>query len=212
MLNGAFFRLEYLQVISLVTKDDFLNKFNVSISTKNFNNRLSKFLNFQHREYYGGQKNSQDKGNWTKDYQVNYTEVIGRNGLCYTFNFPSSEKIFNTNETSKKFIYKKSFSSATLIGFRETRKVDYPLRTLHAELGIEAKILGDRYQYYEGDSFYFQPMHAENGFQLTFHDPFEILSKESPSYLAMLNRRTLFKINPNKFEYDDSIDVHSLKE
>lgn len=189
----------------MVENDDFLSKFNVSISTDNFIAQLLEFSNF-----YGYM--SGDKGNWTNKHHINYTEVISQKGLCYTFNFPTAEKFFNLDAVSSDFNYNKTKS----VVFEETEPFfDYPLSTSSSELGMFASVRTDHHSLVNHfkTKVVFVPMNSvENGIHLTFHDPYEIISKDSPNHFAMYNQSTLFKINPTKVNYDDSIAVYSPEE
>lgn len=205
-------RLEYLQVISLVTQDDFLSQFNVSIPTDRFIDRLSDFVNFHDNNFYKIGFNVEDKGNWTNQYKVNYTQVIGRRGLCFTFNFPTSRNFFNVADLSSDFNYNKTISTFTTSHQPETMNFEHPLRTSNAELGMNVQLRKERMHIRTDKNDDFIPMNSENGFHLTFNDPFEILSEDSPNFFAVFNRTTSFTINPKKFNFDDSISIYSSEQ
>lgn len=169
--------------------------------------RLFDFTGYNQESLKGSKHDGSDKGNWTKQFQVIYTKVIGRRGVCFTFNFPTSNMIFNIDELSSDFIFNKTTVTFTHISLKDTKIPDYPLKTTNAELGMYVELTTRHWN----NGILFESMQHENGYHLTFHDPFEMVSKDSPSYFAVFTETTLYKVIPNKFDYDDSIDVYNLQ-
>lgn len=89
---------------------------------------------------------------------------------------------------------------------------EHPLRTSNAELGMNVQLRKERMHIRTDKNDDFIPMNSENGFHLTFNDPFEILSEDSPNFFAVFNRTTSFTINPKKFNFDDSISIYSSEQ
>lgn len=86
-----------MQIASLISEDDFMARFNTSIPTDDFIDRLDDFLSFWH---YDSQPIYQTyarymKANWSESYEVNLTQVLYRTGFCDTFNFPNASQFFN---------------------------------------------------------------------------------------------------------------------
>jgi hypothetical protein len=83
-----------MQIVSLVSKDGLMAKFNVSIPTDDLDKRLMWFISFwlfQARKRYA----SDMYATWLSAHEVNLTRVLSPNGNCYTFNFPGASKFFH---------------------------------------------------------------------------------------------------------------------
>ena len=86
------FRLKLMQIISLVSNDGLMAGFNISIPTDDLIERLGDFISMWHYESYPRYQTytQHTYANFTEKYEVNLTQVINRNGFCYTFNFPNA--------------------------------------------------------------------------------------------------------------------------
>lgn len=81
-----------MQIIALITGDDkSLRAHNYSIATDDLIELLSKF---PHLIFEGGYGYYGLFGNFSQKWEMNVTKTLGPNGLCFTFNFPGSEKFF----------------------------------------------------------------------------------------------------------------------
>jgi hypothetical protein len=91
------FRLKKMQIVSLVSKDGLMAKFNVSIPTNDLVITLRKFFAFwlygQYREYANSMY-----ATWLSAYEVNLTRVLSPKGHCYTFNFPKALEFFHLEQ------------------------------------------------------------------------------------------------------------------
>jgi hypothetical protein len=56
------------------------------------------------------------------------------------------------------------------------------------------------------------PSEVKSGFSVTFHDPFEVISKSSPTFNTIPNQTIVLWIIPSLLTYDDSILDFSPKE
>ena len=56
------------------------------------------------------------------------------------------------------------------------------------------------------------PSEVKGGFPLTFHDPFETISKSSESFYTLVNQSVIYWVTPKLLTYDGSIEsFDSLK-
>jgi hypothetical protein len=87
------FRSKKMQIVSLVSKDGLMAKFNVSIPTHDLVDVMTWFYSFW--LYQRGTVYASDMyANWLSYYEVNMTRVLSPNGNCYTFNFPGASQFF----------------------------------------------------------------------------------------------------------------------
>lgn len=81
---------------------------------------------------------------------------------------------------------------------------NYPLKTANQELGLVGAL---RENYVKGTSMFLDthPSEVKDGFSLTFHEPFEIISKSSTTFNSLGNQTVIFWIVPQLLTYDDTI-------
>jgi hypothetical protein len=87
------FRLKHLQITSLISQDGFISSQNLSISTDDFVDRLSEFVDFWYisdRNLYPNDMHA----TWLSYFEVNLTRVLHPKGFCFTFNFPGTSEFF----------------------------------------------------------------------------------------------------------------------
>jgi hypothetical protein len=84
-----FFRLKYMQAIALVTGDDFLLSFNLTIDTGNVLDYLRKLLVPWKHESYARSAHFDDY------YGVDFATTLGPTGFCYNFNMIDAQDLFN---------------------------------------------------------------------------------------------------------------------
>jgi hypothetical protein len=87
-LNGSF-RLKYMQAIALVTGDDFLVSYNLTIDTENVLNYLKNLLVPWDEDSYVR------KANFDDFYGVDFATTLGSTGFCYNFNMIDAQDLFN---------------------------------------------------------------------------------------------------------------------
>jgi hypothetical protein len=109
--------------------------------------------------------------------------------------FSSTAKVFNfTNVIS-------TFDDIYLV---HDFNMTHPLKTPGSELGIFAAFNG---RMTDGKHFFdfTHPSEIKEGFSLTFHDPFEVISKSSTNFYTLTNEIVAFWVVPSLINYDDSI-------
>jgi hypothetical protein len=98
--NFSMVELKRLQIASLIARDGFMGKFNVTIPTDDLVDRLHDFPSFWMFKNHDRMKKIADFvfGQWSEGFSVNFTEVLCPTGFCYTFNFPSDiSEFYNLN-------------------------------------------------------------------------------------------------------------------
>jgi len=96
--NLTIDELKLMQVASLVAGDQFMSASfpNLSIPTYDLVEKLEDFQDIFGQPFY---KTSivpyNFVANWTERYPVFMTRTLWKIGFCYTFNFPSSSRIYN---------------------------------------------------------------------------------------------------------------------
>lgn len=89
-----------MQVTSLIGRDRFLSKYNLSINTEDFIDILHEFPQL-FIVMNGGLEPDDEfflrflNGIWSQRYKTKWREVLYKTGSCYTFNFPELEDFYN---------------------------------------------------------------------------------------------------------------------
>jgi hypothetical protein len=78
-----------MQAVALVTGDEFLIPYNLSMDTKDVFNSFEKL----HREW---NKNEND-AYFDDLYGIDFARIFGPSGICYNFNMADPDKVFNLN-------------------------------------------------------------------------------------------------------------------
>jgi hypothetical protein len=93
----------------MISKDGFISSLNLSISTHDFVDRLSDFVDFwdfSHDNLYPNDMHA----TWLSYFEVNLTRVLHPKGFCFTFNFPGTSEFFHL----ERFEVSSGFSILTL--------------------------------------------------------------------------------------------------
>jgi hypothetical protein len=83
-----------MQIASLISNDDFMSSFNVSIPTNDFVEGLGDFIEFWIYESYNFYPEDIN-AIWLGKFEVNLTRTLHPKGFCFTFNLPKAADIFN---------------------------------------------------------------------------------------------------------------------
>lgn len=121
-------------------------------------------------------------------------EMITPYGLCYTFNSVESLKLLNINETSNDFHFE-LFPMQSGI----TYLPELPLRDLKSPMGLEISLHALRQEYNKIISNEF------SGFYVILHDPYELPSSSSKTFIINLDETIEIKIMPQTVVADESI-------
>lgn len=128
------------------------------------------------------------------DSQTYISEIITQHGLCFTFNIAYSHDLLDINATSDDFHFQvfETGSGRPYVPELPRNDSNYPfglkiMSIIENEL-VKSSAKTDTY-----------------GYQLYFHDPFELPSSFSVKYLAKINQMVDIKIVPQINLIDDSI-------
>lgn len=81
--------LQYMQVVSLVTGDEFLNNFDLDLDTNQFFSYLENITLDMRDTFY-------TRRLYMNEYVgVELSRIITFNGYCYSFNIPDADNIFH---------------------------------------------------------------------------------------------------------------------
>jgi hypothetical protein len=80
-----------MQAVSLVTGDEFLIPYNLTIDTEDVLDYIRKLLLEWNDNLVSKNADFDDK------FGVDFAEVIGSSGFCYNFNMADANEIFNLN-------------------------------------------------------------------------------------------------------------------
>lgn len=77
-----------MQIASLISNDGFMSSLNVSISTDDFVEVMDDFVSVWYYGPYHPDFPAFLHGNWTTEFDANFTRILHPKGFCYTFNYP----------------------------------------------------------------------------------------------------------------------------
>jgi hypothetical protein len=86
------FRLKYMQMVSLVTGDDFLVQYNLTIDTEDFMGYLQNLTWEWHSFAYSSFMGFDDF------YRILFAEIVASSGICYNFNMVDAEELFHLDK------------------------------------------------------------------------------------------------------------------
>lgn len=214
-----------MQIISVISGDDFLSELNISIPTDDLIERLEDFVSFFFIDFSRDGSGSLDHysrtclGNWTNYFPVNMTKVLMRTGFCYTFNFPNLEKFYNFEADNQ--LLKNEPEILQFVMEDTTRReyiLDYPAKVPNYKVGLhmecyykQQRRLARGHAEYIHEPFY-RPTETRQGFRLMFHDPFELPSMSSYQYYFTPSFTRNYLIVPEVMRLDDSMLKYSLTE
>jgi acid-sensing ion channel, other len=208
-------QLQYLQILAVTVNDDTLSNLNLSVTTDDLVERLEDFrklMKLSNQRFY-----DRVAANWTEKFDVNLTQTLGPNGLCYTFNFPGADKMFNLDELSNDFNYSKIYPLATDKYFDKPKLHEYPLKTPDYTMGLEISFEHSiAYDGYWGPKTDFvnhsHPSLVQDGYKLVLHDPFEVPSTEAHQFYTRVSETFEVEITPEVTSFDVSLEQYSPEE
>jgi hypothetical protein len=81
-----------MQAIALVTGDEFLVPFNLTIDTNDVLEHIKNLTwNWNHKNYF-------QKVHFDDDYGIDFAEIIGASGFCYNFNLVDADELVFLNK------------------------------------------------------------------------------------------------------------------
>lgn len=205
--------LQYMQVVSLVTGDEFLNSFDLDLNTNQFYSYLKditldlkdkiSYFKVIHMNIYLG---------------VHLSTVITSNGFCYSFNLPDADKFFQLEKVDEIFHYKRNIKLLSRVensrsfGYDPSKLNDtYPRNTEYAFSGFSSnlkivdgvvnkakKLKSDYATFYnsfevEGDFYY-------------FHSPYDIITKSTANMRTIINATRYVLITPKLKMIDEALN------
>lgn len=203
--------LQYLQIIGLISNDDFLLQFNVNISTLPFNRKLRDFKNFLN--YDMDELSDHIDAKWLTKQEPFFQQILSRTGFCYTFNFPGANEVFNLDKMASNFSKENIFYDDYYDDYYDDFKApsSYPLKTNNYRNGLNCYIYEKKtskiflYTFYTDIIEKYHRSEIYDGFRVVIHDPFEIISGDSDHFYTLTNQSLTFYINPVIMDYDETI-------
>jgi hypothetical protein len=107
-----------MQITSLISNDEAMLTFNLSIPTDDFVDRLDDFIsfwNYQEGDFYPRDQYAM----WDSHFEVNFTRILQPEGFCYTFNLPMISEFFHVDKLHL-FVVPLPIANDTFSGFQAT--------------------------------------------------------------------------------------------
>lgn len=204
-----------LQVIHLIENDfGVLSTTNESIPTHDFTEVLKGFRNFW--MLADGNFSKDHKATWNVMFVAEFLEILTRWGICHSFNFVNSTKLFNYGEVSDDFHFNDvlqiySISRRLQIPQADIMYEENPMRTRSSELGFEGifreidyETPNEMFTTYKSDLFK-NPFHVYDGYHLIFHNPRELPDLNSVHHYTIAYHSLIFWIKPQMAKIEDSL-------
>lgn len=213
-----------MQIIGIISGDDFLSDLNISIPTDDLIERLEDFVPFWFRDHNrDGSRQKNDKyckSNWANSFPVNMTRILWKTGFCYTFNMPKLKSFYNFDAVHKYLREEQEIIQMAMTG-DETKNeyvLDYPVKVPNFKVGLHMEYRFDQWRREAPRQlqYLYTPQHnpseIRDGFRFTFHDPFELPSISSYQFYAIAKFTKTYLIAPEVMKLDESMLKHSLAE
>lgn len=190
-----------MQVVSLVTGDEFLNDYDLNLDTKHFYDYL-KNITFN----WNDDADASSHFDFNELIGVELSEVITSNGFCHSFNIPDSEKVFFTQNIANIFNYHRDLNiirpnKYNLFGYTsDATKLNftYPIHTQHSLLGfssiinLESLISKDHMK----NIIHKHKSLNLKGYNFYLHNPYDYVSKFSRQMRSKLGSTLYILISP----------------
>jgi acid-sensing ion channel, other len=192
-----------MQAVALVTGDEFLVPFNLTIDANDVVNYIKKLTD--------SWKTILDNINFDDQYGVAFAEIIGPFGFCYNFNLIRSTELFNLDILPHIFNYTKDkIVREQIFKYRARAKVpreSYPTNVSDFQSGLFGMIVQARNFKAPFDTNHYKT-YISQGLKLWIHNPYEMFSKISQMHQTITNHSKLIYLNPQKTIIDKALELY----
>jgi hypothetical protein len=182
-----------MQAVSLVTGDEFLLPYNLTIDANDVLHYIKK-LSFVWKDFANHMI-------FDDQYAVELAEIVGPTGFCQNFNLILAADLFNLEHLPETFNYSKKLYSRDLvmkyIAMAKVPKDPYPMRVIDSRSGFHAmttqsRMYRDPLEVNHHEKYNFQ------GFKYLIHSPFEMISATTTLHQSIVNHSMIIYLNPQK--------------
>jgi hypothetical protein len=199
-----------MQVVALVTGDEFLISYNLTIDTADFMGYLRN-LSWDWRQ--GTWRRIQYHFEFDERFGTNFSEILGPIGICTNFNMIQADELFYLDRLPEVFNYKKDIEFREQIFKYRVRAQHvfrpYPLKVSDPRAGLLYHIHQVRF------SKPFDVNHHEKfitqGFKIFIHNPYEMFSEGSILHQTIVNHSMIILLQPKKTEIDEALESYEPK-
>jgi acid-sensing ion channel, other len=190
--------------VALVTSDEFLADFNLTIDTAD----VLEYIRNLTWIWRGIGLPSID---FDDQYGIEFAQIVTPSGLCENFNLILANDLFNTEILPRSFNFSKAATLRTQIMKYRIRTMNpnkpYPLNVSEYRSGFLSVLQQSRWKrpldINHHEKFNYQ------GINYFIHSPYEMISRETPSHQSIVNHSMIIYLNPQKTIIDEALEKYS---
>jgi hypothetical protein len=193
-----------MQALALVTGDEFLVPFNLTIDTADV-------LDYIESLAWDWRSMSMPLIDFDDQYGIEFTKIATPSGVCDNFNLILSNDLLNTEMLPKSFNYMKT---AALIGqvvkYRirsQCPEKPYPLNVSEYRSGFSSVLQQTRFNQPLGSNHH--ETYNHQGINYYIHSPYELISRETASHQSIVNHSLIIYLSPQKTLIDKALEEYS---
>jgi hypothetical protein len=198
------FRLKYMQVVALVTGDEFLAKYNLTIDTADVVDYI-RILSTNWTE-----KHTRLTSYFDDYYGTDFAAIISPFGFCYNFNLIEADRLFEINQMPASFNYSKEYYPGNqVLKYRimtQEPNKPYPLSIVDYRAGLVSMI--PRNGYGEPFDVNHHEKFTTQGLKYFIHQPFEMLSRNMIKHESIVNHSMIIYVNPQKMIINEALESY----
>jgi hypothetical protein len=191
-----------MQAVALVTGDEFMTDYNLTIDTDDVFDFIKKLIwdwrtaeyNFCFNDVYG----------------IDFAEIVGPTGFCYNFNLIQSEDLYNLELLPDVFNYSKDIYHNKQVFKYRTLAMDpddfYPKYITDSRSGLFSIIHQGEYK--KPFDYNHHEKYAAQGANYLIHSPFEMISKASTHHQSIVNHSMIIYLSPQKTIIDEALQSY----
>lgn len=147
---------------------------------------------------------------WLHKYNVPYSLILTRWGICFNFNMITTEELLNVNETSRDFHYNADIVNFVFVASLDSNAIDFDAPfPWHAASNHRTLIN----YFFNGIYNNGNPLVEQDGYHIIFHSNFEFPFAEEKNHIWIGTQQFVtIDIDPVVYEADDSMSEMKVVE
>jgi acid-sensing ion channel, other len=193
-----------MQAVALVTGDEFLADFNLTIDTADV-------LEYMGNLTWNWRKISLPLIDFDDQYGIEFAQIVTPSGVCENFNLILANDLLNTKKLPKSFNFTKARYLQSQIMKYRIRTMNpnkpYPLNVSEYRSGFSS-VLQKTYHKRPMDINHHEKFNYQ-GINYFIHSPYEMISRETAVHQSIVNHSMIVYLNPQKTIIDKALEKYS---
>jgi hypothetical protein len=192
-----------MQAVALVTGDEFLVPYNLTIDIGD----VDKYMDKLSWMWYTTMQNIGFDG-----YRgVRFATILGHSGYCQSFNIVALSDIFRVTKYCSYCLLKQLTPFINFEYWGVSDKFSYPLSVTHFSSGLLSNILKrdnvPGYRFESLDQNHHEKFNYQ-GLNYYIHSPYEFVSRESSFHQTIANHSIIVHLSPRKIIVDEALQSY----